>query len=51
MKPRVPLSRAKETDWCVAARGIGTFMHRDLMPKTTYGYAKASRVTAAILFL
>lgn len=51
MSQRAPLSRAKEPDWCVAASGVGTYISRVLMPRATCAYAKASRVTAAILVL
>lgn len=51
MSQRAPLSRAKEPDWCVAAKGVGTYISRVLMPKATCVYAKASRVAAALLVL
>lgn len=35
MSQRAPLSSAKEPDWCVAARGVGTYISRVLMPKVT----------------
>lgn len=35
MSQRAPLSRAREPDWCVAARGVGTYISRVLMPKAT----------------
>lgn len=35
MSQRAPLSSAKEPVWCVAARGVGTYISRVLMPKVT----------------
>lgn len=35
MSQRATLSRAREPDWWVAARGVGTYISRVLMPKPT----------------
>lgn len=35
MSQSAMLSRAREPDWCVAARGVGTYISRVLMPRPT----------------